>query len=115
MKRALSLVATVATLSVANAAAAAEQTILILPDAYFPQVTYLDPGDSVWFINMSGGEHNIIAKDGSWEIGPIPDQGEAVLEVDSIAEKSFFDKDAVDADGTYIVQGDMSFDSAPLN
>ncbi|MFL4468405.1 hypothetical protein ACERZ8_00425 [Tateyamaria armeniaca] len=115
MKRAFSIVATVAALSVATSAAATEHTILILPDAYFPQITYLDEGDSVRFVNMSGLEHNIVAADAGWEIGPIPDQGEAVLEVDSVGEKSFFNKDAVNEDGEYFVQGDMSFDSAPLN
>ncbi|WP_299732458.1 hypothetical protein [uncultured Tateyamaria sp.] len=115
MKRAFSIVATVAALSVASAAAATEHTILILPDAYFPQITYVDNGDSVRFVNVSGAEHNIIAQDSSWEIGPIADQGEAVLSVNSVTERSFFNKDATGEDGTYIVQGDISFDTAPLN
>lgn len=115
MKRAFSLVATVAALSIASAAAADEHTVLILPDAYFPQITYLDNGDSVRFINMSGGEHNIIAEGAAWEIGPIPDQGEAVLEVSDVVEKSFFNKDATAEDGTMLVQGEISFDTAPLN
>ncbi|MEM6372332.1 MAG: hypothetical protein AAF727_06085 [Pseudomonadota bacterium] len=115
MKRAFTLLASVAALSVATAATATEHTILILPDAYFPQITYLDEGDSVRFINMSGLEHNIIAAQGEWEIGPIPDQGEATLEVDSVAQRSFFNKDAVDENGDYVVQGDMSYETAPLN
>ncbi|MEP1355745.1 MAG: hypothetical protein ABJX32_14385 [Tateyamaria sp.] len=115
MKRAFSLVATVAAMSIASAAAADEHTVLILADAYFPKVTYLDNGDSVRFINMSGGEHNIVAEGAAWEIGPIPDQGEAVLEVGDVVEKLFYDKDAVADDGTLLVQGEISFDSAPLN
>ena len=115
MKRALSVVATVAALSVATTATAAEHTILILPDAYFPEITYLDTGDSVRFVNVSGTEHNIIAKDSTWEIGPIPEQGEAVLEVDTVAERLFYNKDVLNSDGSYFIQGGMSFDTAPLN
>lgn len=115
MKRAFSIMATVAALSVASAAAAKEHTVLVLPDAYFPQITYLNPGDTVRFINMSGGEHNIIAKDSAWELGPIPDQGEATVNVSPLKEKTFYDKDAVNDSGEYIVQGEMSFDTAPLN
>jgi len=38
-----------------------------------------------------------------------------VIEVDSITERSFFNKDAVADDGSFIVQGGNSFDQAPLN
>lgn len=115
MKRAFTLAATVAAMSIASAAAADEHTVLILPDAYFPQITYLDSGDSVRFINMSGGEHSIVSEGAVWELGPIPDQGEVVLEVSDVVEKSFFDKDSTGADGTLLVQGEISFDTAPLN
>lgn len=106
---------TVTTLPGATAAATAEQTCLILTDAYFPQITYPDTGDSICFVNVSGVEHNIVSRNSEWEIGPIPDQGEVVIEVDSITERSFFNKDAVADDGSFIVQGGNSFDQAPLN
>ncbi|MEO0379191.1 MAG: hypothetical protein AAF252_02910 [Pseudomonadota bacterium] len=115
MKRAISLVATVATLSVASAAAAMEHTVMILPDAYFPQVTYLKAGDSVRFVNASGVQHSIVAAGSDWTLGPIPNEGEAVLEVSNVIEKTFFNQDAVDGDGNLIVQGEISFETAPLN
>lgn len=115
MKRAFTIVATVATLFAAHSAAAAEHTILILPDAYFPTISYIDSGDTVRFVNVSGGEHNIIAKNDSWEIGPIPDNGEVTMLIDSTVQKTFYDKDAVDADGAYLIEGAMSFSDAPLN
>lgn len=115
MKRAISLVATVAALTVASAAAAKEHTILILPDTYFPQVTYLDTGDSIRFVNVSGVQQNIVSADSAWTIGPIPAEGEAILEVDDVIEKTFFNQDAVDAEGNMIVQGEISFETAPLN
>ena len=115
MKRAISVLATVATLFAANSAAATEHTILILPDAYFPQVTYLDEGDTVRFVNASGGSHSVIAEDESWEIGPIASEGEATLVIEGGVEKMFYNKASQAEDGTYAVEGQVSFSDAPLN
>ena len=115
MKRAFSVVATVATLFAAGTAAATEHTILILEDAYFPQVTYLDRGDTVRFVNASGLPHSIIAKNDNWEIGPIPEDGEMTLLVDDGVQKTFYSKDSEADDGTFGVEGRMSYSDAPLN
>jgi len=115
MKRAISLVATIATLASATAAHAAEHTILILPDAYFPAVTYVDPGDTIRFHNISGGEHNIIAKNNAWEIGPISHGGEHYMVMQQGVQNTFFDKDATDGDGAFLTQGNISFSDAPLD
>ncbi|MEL6450157.1 MAG: hypothetical protein AAFQ19_02775 [Pseudomonadota bacterium] len=115
MKRAISLVATLATLTTATAAHAAEHTILILPDAYFPQITYLTAGDTVHFENASGGSHNIVAKNDSWELGPIPNDGQVTITVPAGMQTTFYAKDLQDENGNFLVEGRMSFSPAPLD
>ena len=115
MKRAISIVATVATLTAASATHAAEHTILILPGAYFPQVTYLKEGDTVHFQNWSGAPHSIIAKNDSWEMGPIADEGQASSVIAVGVQKTFYDQASQGEDGAYLVEGRMSFSDAPLD
>lgn len=116
MKRALQLGAVLATLTAATAVSAAEQEILILPDAYFPSVLYLDAGDTVTFTNLTGSEHNIVSKHGSWTLGPIADQGSVTLVVDENVQTTFYDADKVsEEDGSFLVEGHFSFADAPLD
>lgn len=116
MKRAMQLGALVATLTAATAASAAEHEILILPDAYFPSVLYIDDGDTVKFTNLTGAEHNIVAKNDSWAIGPIADQGSATMVMEQGTQTTFYDADAVsEEDGSFLVEGKMSFGEAPLD
>lgn len=114
MKRAISILATSVAVLTASAAAAAEHTILILPDAYFPQVTYLESGDTVRFVNVSGGSKNIISKNGSWELGPIQDQQEVTMEIIEGVQKTFYDADNKTPEGEYVIEGRMTFSIAPL-
>lgn len=115
MKRAISILATAATLFTATSAAATEHTILILPDAYFPQITYLDEGDTVRFVNVSGLAHNMIAKNESWEAGPIPTDGDLTMTITNSVQKTFYNKATQLGDGTYAVEGRMSFAEAPVD
>ncbi|WP_299375811.1 hypothetical protein [uncultured Tateyamaria sp.] len=115
MKRAITLLATVATLASATAAQAAEHTILILPDAYFPAVTYVNDGDTVRFNNQSGAQHTIIAKNNSWELGPITNGATVSLQFNKGDQNEFYNKNAKDSEGNYVVVGTVSFATAPLN
>jgi len=116
MKRATYILATVATMAAATTATAEQHEIIILQDAYFPQVTYLDSGDTVRFINLSGATHNIIAKNGSWEIGPIASEGEYVMTMTQGTQNTFYNKDATsEEDGSFLIEGRMSFSEAPLD
>lgn len=114
MKRTISVVATVAALFTAGSAGAKEHMILILDDAYFPQVTYLDEGDTVRFVNASSNSHNIIGQGGDWEIGPIPIDGEMTMIVAGGLAQTFFDAASEAEDGTFTVEGQMSYSAAPL-
>ena len=115
MKRAMTIGTVLMGLGMGTAAAAAEHNILILPDTYFPETTYLDPGDTVKFINLSEDQHTIVAANEAWEIGPIEPNGEHTLTVDSEIERTFHNANAINSDGSYAVTGDISFDEAPTN
>ncbi|WP_299045971.1 hypothetical protein [uncultured Tateyamaria sp.] len=116
MKRAMQFGAVLATLTAATAVSAAEHEILILPDAYFPSILYLDEGDTVRFTNLTGTEHNIISKHGSWALGPISDQASVTMVVDETVQTTFYDADNLsEEDGSYLVQGNISFADAPLD
>ena len=116
MKRMMQAAAVLATLTTATAAAAAEHEILILPDAYFPSILYIDDGDTVKFTNLTGVEHNIVAKNSSWALGPIADQSTVTMVMEQGTQTTFYDADAVsEEDGSFLVEGRMSFGDAPLD
>ncbi|WP_299614759.1 hypothetical protein [uncultured Tateyamaria sp.] len=116
MKRAMQLGAVLATLTAATAVSAAEHEILILPDAYFPSILYIDDGDTVKFTNLTGVEHNIVSKHASWAIGPIADQGTVTMVMEQGVQTTFYDADAVsEEDGSFLVEGNLSFGAAPLD
>ena len=115
MKHAISVVAAVATLSIGSVATAAEHVILVMSDGYFPQITYISPGDSVQFLNVSTSNQSIIAKNDSWVLGPIAPDTSATLIVDESVQKTFYNADLTDEDGVYSIEGNMSFSTAPLN
>lgn len=115
MKHATSVLAAVAALTFGTAARAAEHNILILPDAYFPAITYIQPGDTVRFTNVSGLNQSIVAKNNDWTIGPIAPDAEATIVVPTGVQKTFYNADLTNEDGTYSVVGKMSFSAAPLN
>ncbi|MBY5934203.1 hypothetical protein KUV51_14435 [Tateyamaria omphalii] len=116
MQRMMQIGAVMATLTTATAVSAAEHEILILPDAYFPSILYIDDGDTVKFTNLTGSEHNIIAKNSSWTIGPIADQASFTMVMEQGTQTTFYDADAVsEEDGSFLVEGRMSFGEAPLD
>ncbi|MEL6888206.1 MAG: hypothetical protein AAFO86_05795 [Pseudomonadota bacterium] len=115
MTRAMIIGTAVSMLGLATVASAAEHDILILPNTYFPETTYLNPGDTVKFINMSGDEHTIIAANEAWTIGPLGADQDHTLVVDSEIERTFHNANAINSDGSYAVTGDISFDASPID
>ena len=114
MLRKTVLAACVAAFAVPAAANNDQHVILILPDAFFPAVSYVDPGDTVRFINGRGSAVTVVGQDDAWETDPIPAQGEYVLVVGSSQATVFFDGDS-DDDDNGLVQGTLTFDEPPLN
>ena len=115
MKQAISVMAAVATMSLGSAAVAEQHVILIMSDGYFPQTTYMSPGDTVEFINVSATNQSIISENSSWTLGPIAPDGTETMVIDDTVQKTFYNADLTNEDGVFTVEGSMSFSSAPLN
>lgn len=115
MKYTLTGLVVVAVLSTTPVAAAEDHVILIMSDGYFPQITYMSPGDRVEFLNVSASNQTIISENGGWTLGPIAPNASETMVIDDTVQKTFYNADVTSEDGTYTVEGSMSFSSAPLN
>ncbi|MEP6020885.1 MAG: hypothetical protein ABJ251_20605 [Paracoccaceae bacterium] len=115
MLRTTNIIAAAAVMSWASVASAEEHTILVLQDAFFPEVTYVKAGDRVRFVNQQSGSTNIIAKDEDWEVGPLGADGENLLTVSGSMETVFYDAGQKSEDGSYSLKGTLSFEPAPIN
>ncbi|MEL6618093.1 MAG: hypothetical protein AAFP16_04410 [Pseudomonadota bacterium] len=118
MKRTMFVGAMLASMSIGTIAQAVEHTVLILPDAYFPRITYLNPGDTVRFINETDATHEIVSKNGTWTL-EIATEGEEVMVIEQGVQKTFYDAESanVDDEGNeyFAVEGKMSFSPPPID
>lgn len=119
LRKTLSLAVT-ATLVSASFATAEEHVILYLGDAFFPQITYVDAGDTLKFVNASSNTMNVVSSDSAWAIGPIAVDGSDTVDVTAGMALEFVDADSIgeddedDEDETALVTGDISFDEPVL-
>lgn len=70
--------------------AATEHVIVLTGFSYFPAVTYAHPGDTIRFVNESGGFETVVGKDAGWYIGPLANAEQATLVVTEDTELAFF-------------------------
>lgn len=77
-------------LGMATAAHAEEHLVVLTGFTYFPAVVYVDPGDTIRFINSSGEDQVVVGKDAGWTIGPLANNEEGTLEVTAETELKFF-------------------------
>lgn len=112
MLRKTSILATLALVTSASLAAAEEHVILYLGDAFFPEVSYVKPGDTIRFLNSSSSSMTIVSASEQWEVGPVLMEGSDTLHVTGETELQFFDGPP----GSEVdpVNGSMSFAPAPL-
>ncbi|MEM9580264.1 MAG: hypothetical protein AAF891_06220 [Pseudomonadota bacterium] len=54
---------------------AAEHEVLMVEGGFFPDITYLNAGDSVKFTNLSGASESVSAGDASWTTAEILNGG----------------------------------------
>ena len=81
MLRKTSTLAFFAFMTSATFAVAEEHTILFLGDAFFPEVSYIHPGDTIRFVNAAATELNVMGEGAAWTVGPIAINGEATVNV----------------------------------
>lgn len=55
----------------AQPAFAVEHTVLLLGDSYFPEVIYVQAGDSIRFTNATEVAQSATATDGTWDSGSL--------------------------------------------
>ncbi|MEH6644700.1 hypothetical protein [Sulfitobacter sp.] len=65
----------------AGSSAAENYRVLMMGQAFFPDVSYVQDGDTLTFVNMSGISRTISADDGSWSTPELSDGAEATISV----------------------------------
>ena len=116
MLRTTKIIAAAAVMSWASVASASEEhTILVLPDAFFPELTYVKAGDRIRFVDEQSGASNIVSKNEEWEVGPLGADGENVLTVAGGMETVFYAASSQEEGSDLSVKGAISFDPPPNN
>jgi plastocyanin len=104
----LEVIAFIGFMGLAQAAKSEEHVIIIMSDAFFPSVTYVETGDSVRFVNASNAAKMVVSSGTGWTIGPLTTGEEAVLPVKADTALEF----ATDAEP--IMAGILSFEATPM-
>ncbi len=91
----------------AGASSAEQYRIMVMDQAFFPEVSYIAAGDVLIFVNMSGQTRDITASDESWVVPALADGLEASLIVTAGMADEF---STGGAEGS--VLGKLSFGSA---
>jgi plastocyanin len=103
-----------AALTCTTGSASAEQyRVLVMEEAFFPEISYLLPGDEVIFVNMAGETRDLAATDGSWTVEGLADGSEASLMIAS-GMPNLFGALAPDGDAANMVMGTMNFSGPPV-
>lgn len=115
MLRKTSLLAALAVTVLSTPVHAAEHIILIMPDAYFPHLSYVSAGDTLRFVNQTDGTVNVISEDGAWSTGDLGIDQDAAVGVSDGMTKAFYHEGVFDENGEPAVTGILKFGTAPLN
>lgn len=74
--------ATAAALTCAAGPASADSyEVLMMDYAFFPEISYVQPGDTITFVNLSGITRIIEARNNAWATPEIPDGGSATISI----------------------------------
>lgn len=114
MLRKSTLMASLAMLFISTPVSADEHQILVLPDAYFPQTSYVSASDTIVFINKSEATITVISADEEWSTGALaPNQSAAVMVVAGMTT-DFFHEGQLDENGDPAATGIISFSDVPI-
>lgn len=90
----------------AGAASAEEFRVLMMDYAFFPETSYVQPGDTITFVNMSGITRVIKSKNGAWETAELIDGAEATVTVFDGMQTAYITRiDGVGGAGVNAVEG----------
>ena len=89
--------------------------ILILPDAYFPHISYVSSGDTLVFVNGTGGSFTVTSNNAAWTTGAIANGATATVTLDQNMENQFFHPGVVDENGVPQIAGLFEFGAPPSN
>ena len=92
----------------AGASSAEEFRIMVMDEAFFPEVSYISADDVLIFVNMSGQTLDITAHDESWVIPDLSDGSEGSLIV-TAGMANVYSTTGINGD----ITGKLSFGSAP--
>lgn len=115
MLRKATLMAGLATLFISTPVQALEHEILVLPDAYFPQTSYVTAGDTLAFFNEVGASITVTSIDEQWTTGPMGMDQSAIIGVSDGMTTDFYLEGSEDESGVPAVTGIISFVVAPLD
>lgn len=102
-----------------SSASAEEYRILMMDYAFFPEISYVQPGDVVIFTNSTGQTRSVAGADGSWAVADLADGSEASLTIIEGMPSQYVSLvpgvagDEVDEDGNVTVLGKMNFGGQP--
>ncbi len=82
--------------------------VILVPDGFFPEISYVQPGDVITFVNDDETTHLAGASDDSWTTGPLSAGGQHSITITSEIALTY----VVDA---YETIGSFSFDPAPID
>lgn len=115
MLRKTTLMAGLATLFLSTPVQAVEHQILVLPDAYFPQTSYVTAGDTLEFSNEVGASITVTSIDEQWSTGPMGMDQASIITVSEGMTTDFYLEGSEDENGVPAVTGIISFVVAPLD
>lgn len=109
MLRKTTALALAAFLGTASPALAEEHIVMMFGDGFFPEILYIDEGDTVRFVNATEEMQVATATDDSWTTGSLGIEGEAVLTIIPGMQQVFF------ANSNTSITGTVFFGEAPLS
>ncbi|WP_341234018.1 hypothetical protein [uncultured Sulfitobacter sp.] len=84
--------------------------VMILDQAFFPAVTYVDAGDTINFTNNSEGSRTVKAADESWQSEALSTGSTFSFVIDAASPLVF-----TSSTGNGAFEGTISFDEPPLS
>ncbi|MCX7567053.1 hypothetical protein OS189_11940 [Sulfitobacter sp. F26169L] len=103
----------------AGFASAEQYHVLMMDYAFFPEISYVEPGDIVVFENISGNTRTIAADDGSWVVQGLANGATATLTIEENMPNQYLSlvpggpEDEVNEDGNVQVVGTLNFSGNP--